>query len=129
MAELFFSAHTLFLDSKEDLVRNLKKSAMVTTHNEVRIKLSSGLYTKILLPVSLGSSEEAELSANLCSSGFILSGQTGTTRSDPLQTCTWDSTFDQSGVANDLTFGIWLHTVKTAPTSQDNKNTSITLDA
>lgn len=62
MAELFFSTHTLFLDGKEDLVGNLKKSAtaFVATHIQLCVKLSSGLYTKIPLPVPLGSSEEAE---------------------------------------------------------------------
>lgn len=62
MAELFFTAYTLFLDGKEDMIGNLKKNAtaFVTTHNQVHIKLSSGLYTKIPLPVFLGSSEEVE---------------------------------------------------------------------
>lgn len=47
MAEMFFSAHTVLLDSTDDLVVNLRKSAtaFVTTHNEVCIKLNSGLYS------------------------------------------------------------------------------------
>lgn len=73
-AEIFFSARAVLLDSKDDLVVNLKKSAMafVTTHNAVCIKPNSGLYSYIPLPAFLGSSEEVELSGNLLSSGYML---------------------------------------------------------
>ena len=94
--ELFFSAHTLFLDGKEDLVGNLKKSAtaFVTTHNQVCIKLSSGLYTKIPLPASLGSSEEVESCQVTCAPvGSSCKDRMGPRGTDPLQRCTWDSAF------------------------------------
>lgn len=132
IAELFFSAHTLFLDDKENLAGNLKKSAtpFITTHNQVCLKLSSGLYTKISLPVSLGSSEDAESCQVTCAPvDSSCKGSLGPQGTDPLQRCTWESTFPQSRVANDLTFSIWLHTVKTTTTSKDNNNTSIILDA
>lgn len=74
MAEIFFSAHAVLLDSKDDLIVNLKKSAtaFVTTHNEVCIKFHSRLYSQIPLPAFLGSSKEVQLSGNSFSSGYML---------------------------------------------------------
>lgn len=96
MTELFFSAHTLFLDGKEDLVRNLKKSttSFITTHNQVCINPSSRLYIKIPLPVPLGSTEEAESCQETCAPvGSSFKGSLGARGTDPLQIHTWDSTF------------------------------------
>lgn len=120
MAELLFSAHTLLLDGKEDLVRNLKKNAtsFITTHKQVCVSPRARLYIKIPLPAPLGSSEEAENRQETCAAvSSSLKGRLGARGTDPLQRCTRDSTFPQTRIANDLTFGIWLHTVKTSTTS------------